>query len=248
MVDQSKQICIDGITQKCPWSSWLNPLYPNQCTWGNTSYCKTFNQNNQCEECMPEYILGPNNGCGQYLYGRTYAGGTPLRMYDCDASCAVSCIGPGPGGCLTTAVCTLYNRSPSNDFCQYCTWHSSTYYIHSTRTCGDCHPNCSQCYGPSNTQCFSCNSNYEMYDGNSCYARCPDGFYATVNEGNCLSCHSSCGKCRGPSPGDCISCPDGWYFNWSRCLPPCPTGFVRGNGWDCQASNYDLCATYSNGF
>jgi hypothetical protein len=80
MHDQSKYICIDGITQKCPYYSWLNPLYPNQCSWGNTYYCKTFNQNNQCEECLSGYILDPNNSCAQYLYDRKYAGGTPMRM------------------------------------------------------------------------------------------------------------------------------------------------------------------------
>lgn len=69
---------------------------------------------------------------------------------------------------------------------------------------GNCHPSCSVCFGPFNTNCTSCQG-YTLYNAatTTCYG-CDTGFYAVNN--SCYPCDPSCLTCSGGGSGSCTSC------------------------------------------
>jgi proprotein convertase subtilisin/kexin type 5 len=227
-----KQNCADPSNYQCPTGMWKDPNSTRVCT-DSVQNCLTLNPDMvTCSECKPNYALTPNRyKCVQGFYNgydKYYAGGSPLTLYPCDINCLVGCIGPGPQGCLTTAKCYLFKDGPSNDYCDWC--YNGKYQILTTRTCGNCHPNCQYCYGPLESDCGSCKEGFMLYDDNrTCRPACPEGQYGSIATGSCLPCHQSCLTCSGPTKLDCRSCktnttPVDYFFD-GRCIS-CPYGYV----------------------
>jgi len=97
-------------------------------------------------------------------------------------------------------------------------------------TCLSCSSKCSSCYGPSDSECYSC--------------AFPGGFDGS----QCISCTSGCSICSDSSPTGCSLCDDSHFLDWeNRCVSSCPSpyiiaydGLVRKCQTPCQASNQFL--------
>ncbi|XP_062547794.1 epidermal growth factor receptor isoform X1 [Armigeres subalbatus] len=144
----------------------------------------------------------------------------------CDEQCTkAGCWGKGPEQCLE---CKNYvYKGKCLDSCKSL----PKIYQVNPRSCGDCHPECSDsCIGPNADNCGSC---VNVKDGSFCVSECPITKY-NLN-GTCVSCHPTCIGCNGPldtiAPNGCVSCDraimrsDG---SVERCLmkdEACPDGY-----------------------
>jgi len=95
-----------------------------------------------------------------------------------------------------------------------------------TTACLPCDSSCKDCYGPSNTQCYACNS--------------PAGYSYVVNK--CILCDPSCADCTGPRSTQCIKCHDYVWMNANRtctsvCNSPVNKQVMYGPTYICQ----ELC-------
>ncbi|KAK1327899.1 hypothetical protein QTO34_012808 [Cnephaeus nilssonii] len=84
-----------------------------------------------------------------------------------------------------------------------------TYFDSELIRCGQCHPTCRTCVGPSREECIHCASNLHFRDW-TCVPACGEGYYPEAMPGlphrvcrrcdeNCLSCEGSsrnCSRCR----------------------------------------------------
>ena len=95
-----------------------------------------------------------------------------------------------------------YISGASNPTCRF-----KTYYLSGTG-CKPCHVSCEYCYGPSNTQCFKCNSTTYW------------------NGGACISCDSTCRICHGTSSTQCDYCTGSRYLIDNQCVS-CDMPFIR---------------------
>ncbi|XP_058451762.1 epidermal growth factor receptor isoform X1 [Malaya genurostris] len=144
----------------------------------------------------------------------------------CDEQCtSAGCWGKGPEQCLECK--NFVYKGKCLDSCKSL---PKIYQVNS-KTCGDCHQECSDsCYGPNADNCGSC---VNVKDGKFCVSECSGTKY-NLN-GTCVACHKTCLGCTGPrdtiAPGGCISCDraimrsDGTV---ERCLmkdEPCPDGY-----------------------
>ena len=91
--------------------------------------------------------------------------------------------------------------------------------------CFACHPQCSGCTGPANTQCSHCrNVNNTFTSDNECIAACPYGSYSDDNN-KCRACDPQCNGCSGPSSSNCSVCMEESITQTngeSVCVPSCP--------------------------
>ena len=112
--------------------------------------------------------------------------------------------------------------------------------------CDPCHPDCSSCFGATNTECLSCNNNKTLHEY-YCTSRCPQGHYKQPGK-SCMPCHRHCATCFGRLPSQCTSCPLGLSLYNSRCVLHCPKGYFKQDKWCLKCS--DKCAEckYSQDF
>ncbi|XP_067105721.1 insulin-like growth factor 1 receptor isoform X1 [Osmerus mordax] len=84
------------------------------------------------------------------------------------------------------------------------------------------------------------NYSYRCWTSNHCQKVCPDSCErrACTAEGEC--CHAQClGSCTAPnSDTSCAACLH--YFHEERCVPDCPAGTYKFEGWRCITM--DLCS------
>jgi len=87
-----------------------------------------------------------------------------------------------------------------------------------------CNSSCASCFGPSSTQCLSCNSAY-LYQS-QCLTVCPIGYYGdqtVTSNWTCQPCNSSCLTCYGSTNSNCYSCNPGQTLSGSQCFGNCLT-------------------------
>ncbi|XP_076880952.1 insulin-like growth factor 1b receptor isoform X2 [Brachyhypopomus gauderio] len=109
-----------------------------------------------------------------------------------------------------------------------------------SKECGDVCPGIID----DNPQCiktvFNDNYNYRCWSSNHCQKVCPErcGQRACTSSGDC--CHHEClGSCTVPdSDRACAACQH--YYHEGRCVPDCPPGTFKFEGWRCITM--DLCA------
>lgn len=72
--------------------------------------------------------------------------------------------------------------------------------------CRTCHPLCETCYGPSHTECRSCNTfkGAISFDYDTCF--CSEHHYYDSSTEDCRPCHDFCESCFGPSANECKGC------------------------------------------
>lgn len=91
--------------------------------------------------------------------------------------------------------------------------------------CLKCHPYCSICSGPSESECTGCVSPYFYQpDSTLCRISCPIQKYYTSGS-SCLNCHPFCLTCSGPQQISCLSCDQDRYLKLNECQLDCGAGF-----------------------
>ncbi|KAL0978002.1 hypothetical protein UPYG_G00164560 [Umbra pygmaea] len=107
-----------------------------------------------------------------------------------------------------------------------------------SKECGDVCPgimeDSPQCIKTS----FNNNFNYRCWTSNHCQKVCPHRCHACTSRGEC--CHGQClGSCTEPnSDTSCAACLH--YNHEGRCVPDCPRGSYRFEGWRCVT--LDFCS------
>lgn len=200
-----------GICKDCNAGCQRCEGTPNYCT---SCPDKLYLSQGKCLPACPDATYLDNGKCTQ-----------------CHASCA-ACTGPLPTNCVTCKAGLISFQLMCLEKCP------DGYYLASSTCkatpicppmtffdsvqCSPCHPNCSECFGASSTDCKSCLGDF-FYKGSSCVehrVNCTEGHYLTANN-TCYNCTETCSTCT--SLTDCQSCKDGTFMLDSSCLKECPT-------------------------
>ncbi|KAL4497778.1 hypothetical protein ABPG72_000533 [Tetrahymena utriculariae] len=102
---------------------------------------------------------------------------------------------------------------------------NGTYPDSGSNLCKQCDFSCSQCTGPSNSQCVACQFLTYLSNG-SCVAACPNGQFADESSKACYKCPEGCSSCT--SYTACTGCKPGFSPSQntcvsSSCTTPCAT-------------------------
>ena len=96
-----------------------------------------------------------------------------------------------------------------------------------------CDASCSQCTGPSNTECSACNSGYFLQPSSTtCLNSCPTGYWKDSTNRVCAQCNAACSQCTGSGNTQCQACNSGYFLQPSSttCLDSCPsTGYFKNS-------------------
>lgn len=76
----------------------------------------------------------------------------------------------------------------------------------SEQQCVECHPLCSKCDGPFNTQCDICDTSIGAVFLSPRTCVCSNHYYYSAQEQKCTVCSSLCGNCFGGTPDKCYNC------------------------------------------
>jgi proprotein convertase subtilisin/kexin type 5 len=136
----------------------------------------------------------------------------------CDPKCSL-CNGPSSlecVGCLNTSGIAVPNDGKLcmckgqyvGPACEYYT--------------GKCNPRCVGCFGPEDTDCFTCSLHASWSTEGAC--ECIPGWIGD----NCMKpshfCHPSCHTCFGPDAGNCTTCFPGFYLTVNHYCEECGCG------------------------
>lgn len=90
-----------------------------------------------------------------------------------------------------------------------------------TGLCEPCHPWCSRCYGPTESECTACKIEYKkIISQNSCVSPiCVKDHYWDWITMDCEPCYESCSSCTIYGEYECDQCQEGW---------------VRDEDWSCR--------------
>lgn len=110
-------------------------------------------------------------------------------------------------------------------------------------SCSSCHPDCSSCFGATNTECLSCHHNKSLHEY-FCRDNCPEGYYKQPGR-LCMPCHRSCATCAGKLPSQCTSCPIGFSLYDGICVLHCPKGYFKQDEWCLKCSKGCAKCKYS---
>uniref|UniRef100_A0AAY4BLE4 Tyrosine-protein kinase receptor n=1 Tax=Denticeps clupeoides TaxID=299321 RepID=A0AAY4BLE4_9TELE len=109
-----------------------------------------------------------------------------------------------------------------------------------SKECGDVCPGIMESSPECIKTSFNKNYSYRCWNSNQCQKVCPDKCHrrACTDSGEC--CHSQClGSCAQPdNDRACAACVH--YFHEGRCVPECPPGTYKFEGWRCITM--ELCA------
>ena len=90
---------------------------------------------------------------------------------------------------------TLPKVASPNDFQRT---NCSAGYFNNGGVCVKCHASCRNCFGPSNSQCYSCTPGFSFVD----------------DQYQCLQCPLNCAFCSGTSLGQCLLCQPGYTLDF----------------------------------
>ncbi len=178
---------------------------------------------------------------------------TIRRCQDCLGGCA-EC--SDEKTCTTCLAGYIKKSSKGTDTCIQC---ATDEYVDGS-ICEACSKYCSQCTGPTNTECYpgKCrNSAYPLEGTNTtCLYNCKtkdssSSVYLDESTRTCKYrvCHSSCKTCVGTTASDCTSCSDQTKVLYNnQCLDECPAGYYVGDDNICfTCSDNCLACTAYNG-
>jgi len=117
-------------------------------------------------------------------------------------------------------------------------------------TTRNCNEGCTDCSGPSSTDCFSCKPDTISFNG-ECLYECYPGFYKDLENQTCSPCSLPCGNCTGPGPTDCLTCNQTDTFIHSvnqTCLEDCPIGFFKNIANKSCDPCLESCSTCENAY
>jgi hypothetical protein len=138
-------------------------------------------------------------------------------------------------------------------------WKNSN--VQNDHHCTRCHPFCSKCTGPLNTDCETCRNvtstnqstgvvvktiYYKDLESTTCAATCPiKQFISSVIANFCVPCNGSCEACEG-SRLNCSKCTFDFYLHREAftCVSQCPLGYFND---DTLTSNNYLCTLCTPG-
>ena len=126
----------------------------------------------------------------------------------------------------------------------------------SNGACRPCHDLCDTCFGPLNTECFTCKyATLENTTGNAtvstCIAECPIDHYKAASK-VCRPCHEQCDGCTGQGNKMCLRCknvrvvvPQAQPPTTYECLTSCPNRsyWIDHDDNDTCIPCHYLCAT-----
>ncbi|XP_072051183.1 proprotein convertase subtilisin/kexin type 6-like [Amphiura filiformis] len=117
-----------------------------------------------------------------------------------------------------------------------------------------CGNTCETCMSDAPDQCFSCKSNYYMFNYD-CKDTCPPGYFGDDTRQSCRLCHPMCKECTGLHVHECTSCDPEYVLapvghkenNKKTCETHCPDGTYEENsivvdGRQCLPC-HDSCST-----
>ncbi|XP_063337181.1 proprotein convertase subtilisin/kexin type 5 isoform X2 [Pelmatolapia mariae] len=107
--------------------------------------------------------------------------------------------------------------------------------------CGQCHPTCGSCSGPSADDCETCSTySPKLYKG-VCSKDCPAGTYYETAAMECQECHQTCLSCTGPDANECTQCERGLVLDPNTLLcgvtgdTACPPGtYLHNDQFTCK--------------
>lgn len=190
------------------------------------SICQTCNNQSSCIKCNNSlYLTAPNSIlCVTQCLGKTFPDNSTFLCTPCPPTCATCTSTSNCTSCLTTSLIYyyLYNGTclylcPNNTYMDF--------FDYTTRICKACAPECSVCFGATNSQCIACTKGY-ILDMTACVRNCTIGKYVD-NTSHCDTCNLICQTCFGPSDFQCLSCNYEFYLYKFRCYEICPAGTVN---------------------
>ena len=118
-----------------------------------------------------------------------------------------------------------------------------------------CHPECTICDGPSNTDCQACkNAFLDQSSGGSNIDQCLSSCSNFTGDSNqCFTCDPQCNGCEGPTNRDCLTCKESNVTNTQTqrtiCVASCGIGqYLNTSLYSCQpcASQCITCTGPTN--
>ncbi|MEE6459413.1 hypothetical protein FKM82_000626 [Ascaphus truei] len=205
-------------------------------------YCPDgyYDEDRKCLQCNPMCAKcnGPNSDdcdtCASttfFLYNGQCFGRCPKGTYyelatkdcqDCDTTCKSCSSSTACDECIEELVKNNQGQCVSHKDC------SLYEYQDQRKGCRRCHKQCSRCMGATERQCLSCKDSHYLLN-NTCFEKCPDGYYTEEEEKRCVPCHGTCETCSGKRSTHCLSCKAGWYSLGHSCVQICITGYYADN-------------------
>lgn len=113
----------------------------------------------------------------------------------------------------------------------------SSGYYRSGNVCKECHVFCSECTGPSNTECLPNNCRNGAYPLHSvattCLQMCETGehnLYINTTSKTCMPCISPCKSCFAGTNESCSSCIENYVLHKNTCIDKCLDGYFESEG------------------
>eukprot|EP01016_Furgasonia_blochmanni_P025614 TRINITY_DN27457_c0_g1_i2.p1 TRINITY_DN27457_c0_g1~~TRINITY_DN27457_c0_g1_i2.p1 ORF type:complete len:318 (+),score=32.56 TRINITY_DN27457_c0_g1_i2:143-1096(+) len=111
--------------------------------------------------------------------------------------------------------------------------------------CGKCSNACSDCFGPTDSSCYTCNSGFVLIGTRCAEGICDKGQYYNESKQRCIRCPYQCDACI--SPTNCTTCKDGFYRDGAKCDRTCPAGkYPNKNNGGCEPC-HDSCEECTDG-
>ncbi|CDW72739.1 UNKNOWN [Stylonychia lemnae] len=248
--DTKKCLSICKMDEQGPDCNKCHP-FCDSCTGPNKEDCILCTSNSSLN-----VVLDKNFGNCTCISGYFY-NETNKTCYQCHSNC-LACYGPDKTQCSsckpdkfffpdTTCLNDCNDEILKVEKTNYFPLIVSSTSGSQTKICTKCHPYCSICSGPLNTQCSQCSPGYFLKDTN-CYDVCPDGFQANKTSLQCEPCHPDCKSCTGPSKEQCTICTDiTKYQQNGKCQSMCDIGFYNDTSKKCLNCN-KACAQCSSKF
>ena len=212
----------------------------------------TGNTTNVCSSCAPslnaEFTSSNTCGCKNGYYYNS----KDETCEKCNTLCS-ECTGPTNSECTkcVSEIAFLLNST-------ICVANCALYgaYYSANGICLECHSNCSQCYGPSKSQCYSCSDENNLLFNSECVETCPSHYFAT-SDNFCLKCNTNCLECFNGSKSGCYNCSGtNLVLYGSSCIESCPDNtYLSQNSicLDCvspceQCINSSVCKKCISGY
>uniref|UniRef100_A0A5S6QQA5 P/Homo B domain-containing protein n=1 Tax=Trichuris muris TaxID=70415 RepID=A0A5S6QQA5_TRIMR len=212
-----------------------------KCRMKCDSGCLNCTELGPCRFCKNGYFLTAQGRCVTVCPNKYFASAVTRKCMKCPENCLQCTSEKACDSCKPNYVwdnaqgrCTLHevltkcqknSDCPPRMFCEK-----------GAHVCQACHPDCSQCVGPSFDQCILCNDG-QPPDQKANKCACPSGYYFNSERVLCQPCHPACAACHGPSSHFCSKCNVGYSLLGSSCIPCCKP----------SDSSHIFCAVCSDG-
>ncbi|CAD8167073.1 unnamed protein product [Paramecium pentaurelia] len=124
-----------------------------------------------------------------------------LECQKCHHSC-LSCANSNEKDACLECPFNRTAQSSGSFFECFCT-NSNTFDDGFSQQCQECDQSCKTCYGPLQSNCLTCDTNYRQMELSYCV--CPIKYY-DIGQLECAECHYSCHRCFDNNAESCIMC------------------------------------------